>query len=158
MRGVIRLGGALALLTAGCSSQAYLQHQRPEFVTTEVVVRTSPPEDATVYFNNVRQATAPVRIPVEYTHVEQLYARQTNWGKTWRESWSWPMKILGAPIWLVGSLFHYREEIRRHTYGGHEHEVSAQAPGYIEAFRVIELEGEERVDVHLELEPYDPGQ
>ena len=68
------LSVVLLLALAGCQSQWYLQHDRPELATTDVIVRTDP-SGAAVSLNGVPQNVAPVRIPIEYHHVEQLCPR-----------------------------------------------------------------------------------
>jgi hypothetical protein len=124
-----RLVAGLALgLLPGCTSQWYMGGERAELVTTVVRVDTEP-QGAVVYFNGVRQAAAPVRIPVEYDHVEQLWSRQNN-------------RFL---------VYHYREDRRRHVYGNNVHTVAAHLPGHVEAEQVVTLEGQEEVAVTLRL-------
>jgi hypothetical protein len=120
----------LALGAAGCQSQWYLGPQQHDLVTTNVLVRTEPP-GAFVAFNGVEQAKAPVRIPVEYNHVEQMWTRQTN-------------TLL---------LFHHAEDRRRHVYGENRHTVSAHLPGHDDAEQVLVLEGEDEIEVLLRLQP-----
>lgn len=140
------------LLLSACQSQYYLQHDESEIVTTNVLVETAP-TGAWVAFDGVRQAKSPVRIPVEYTHTEQLWSRQSNHGAKMREEWSTVGVILGFPIWGVASFFHYKEDVRRHVYSNNHHEVTATMKGRQEHTRTLDLNGEEEIRVELELPP-----
>ena len=125
------LAAALPLLLvalSGCTSQWYLQFETSDLVTTDVVVRTVP-EGATISVDGATQAKSPVRIPIEYDHIEQLWSRQAN-------------KLL---------LFHYREDLRRHVYGHNKHVITAILRGHEDAEREIVLEGEDEVIVEIPL-------
>ena len=144
---------ALLLVAAAlgaCQSPWYRQQEHGEIVTTHVIIHTEP-AGATVYFNGTRQAAAPVDIPVEYHHVEELWVRQNNHGARMREGWSKLVTFVTFPIWGVASFFHYEDQVRRHVYGGNRHTVSASLKGHQEAFEKIELEGEAEVRVDLTL-------
>lgn len=144
------LAVVLLLALAGCQSQWYLQHDRPELVTTHVIVRTDPPK-AAVSLNGVPQNVAPVRIPIEYHHIEELWTRQSNYGARMREDWAPIVQIVTLPIWGVASFFHFNEDRRRHKYGGNTHELTARKMGYHDARQVLVLEGEAEVEVTLSL-------
>jgi len=148
--GSLALIAALSIPLAACQSQWYLEVENAEVVTTEVVVRTSP-AGAHVAFDGVRQGQAPIRIPVEYFHTQQLWSRQNNQGARMREDMSTPVQILTFPVWGIASFFHYTEDARRHVYSAHRHVVSAALKGRQEASRDVVLEGEAEYVVDLEL-------
>ncbi len=142
----------LLLVLPACKSRWHKQSTHDERVITNLIVRSSPP-DAMVSLNGVDQATAPVRIPIEYAHSEEHYARQMSYGRLWLEEWSVPFKILGAPIWILALPLHHRQELRRHVYGHNLHVVSVRARGYVERVRELKLEGQDDVEFTMELEP-----
>lgn len=142
---------AAAVLAAGCSSQWYPGFSKADVARTDVIVRTEP-EGATVLFNGVVQKqVSPIRIPVDYDHVETVYERQTNAGLAMREGMSPLAQVLTFPVWAVASFFHYSEDVRRHEYGNNVHTVSAYAPGRDEVQETIRLEGEAEREVRLVL-------
>ena len=138
------------LLLAGCQSQWFLVTQRNDLVTTDLLVRTEP-TGAPVSFNGVEMERAPFRLPVEYDHEEKLYERQTNVGAQLREDWGTVGTIIGFPIWGPASAFHRTEERRVHVYGRNRHVISASLGGYDEAWQELVLEGEDEIEVSLEL-------
>jgi hypothetical protein len=142
----------LALALAGCQTQWFLEGETSDIVETRVRVDTDP-AGAWVSFNGVAQAKAPVIIPVLYDHTEQLWARQSNEGARMRDGMSTVVQIVTFPVWAVASLFHFREDKRRHVYGGNQHTVSAAMRGRLEAYQALELEGEAEVEVRLVLPP-----
>ncbi len=135
---------------AGCQSAYVLDHEARELVQTEVVVRSAP-EGAEIRFDGRSFGPAPLRMPIEYDHTEQLYLRQTNFGADMREGMSGLTTVLTFPVWAVASLFHHKEELRRHVYGRNEFAVTASLPGRPVAERRVKLEGEDVVEVELEL-------
>jgi hypothetical protein len=151
---MIRLRHALPVLgllcLPACQTQFFLQHDQSDLVTTNVLVE-SVPTGGWVSFDGVGQAAAPVRIPVQYTHTEQVWSRQTNHGASMRENWSTVGVVLGFPIWGIASFFHYTETVRRHVYSGNRHEVTATMKGRSERTRTLELQGEDEIRVELEL-------
>jgi len=142
----------LALAAPGCAGSWFRQGETRDIVLTHVVVDTDPP-GATVAFNGIRMERAPVRIPVEYDHVTEHYARQSNYGLRMREATGTLGTILLFPVWLPASLFQVRELKRRHVYGGNRHTVTATADAHRDAAQEIILEGEEEVLVTLRLAP-----
>ena len=114
LRGTLLAVGVAVALT-GCQSQWYLQNESHNLITTDVVVR-SEPSGAEIRWDSVRIGVAPVKMPVEYDHVEQLWTRQTNIGARLREDWGTFGTIIGFPIWLPASLFHEVEDRRMHVY------------------------------------------
>ena len=143
---------AIALSAAGCAGSWYRQGESKDLVLTNVVVDTDPP-GALVSFNGIRMDRAPVRIPVEYEHVAEHYARQSNYGLRIRESTGTLGTILLFPVWLPASLFQVRELKIRHVYGNNRHALGATAEAHSDAWREITLEGEDEVRVSLELPP-----
>lgn len=141
---------ALCLALGACQSQWFMEHDQSEIVTTNVLVFTQP-EGARVDLNGVYQADAPVRIPIEYSHTEQLWSRQTNAGARMREGMSPVVQVLTFPVWLIASVFHSTEDVRRHVYDGNRHSVRASAPQHQELTRVVQLEGEDEIRVELVL-------
>lgn len=139
----------LAVLPA-CQSQWYKQSERRELVTTEILVDTKP-TGAEISFNGVPQGRAPLLIPVEYLHIEEIWSRQSNHGARMREDMSAVESIVTAPAWGAASAAHYTEDRIRHVYGANEHVLTAYAPGYDEGYQEVSLEGEERVEVVLSL-------
>jgi hypothetical protein len=143
---------ALALLLAGCQSQWIQQGEHSEVVRTELLVRTEP-TGAMVSLNRTKMDVAPVRIPIEYEHVTEQWFRQSNYGEHLRDSTGVVGTILLFPIWLPASLFHGKQEMKRHVYASNLHTVKAQLDGYYPAEQQVELKGEEQVDVLLALTP-----
>lgn len=140
-----------AILAAGCSTQWYPGFSKADIARTDVIVRTEPP-GATVLFNGVVQKeTSPIRIPVDYNHVETVWERQTNAGIAMREGMSPVVKVLTFPVWAIASFFHYAEDTRRHEYGNNVHTVSAFCPGHDEVEQSVKLEGEAEHEVRLVL-------
>jgi hypothetical protein len=132
----------LATLAAGCTSQWYPGVSHHDIARTDVVI-SSEPAGASLEFDGKKlEAPAPVRLPVEYTHTETQYERQSNYGISMRKDMSTPVAILTFPIWAVASLFHYKEQLRRHDYGGNVHVITAFVHGYDEGREEIKLEGE----------------
>ena len=153
-RGGRPLVAALALAgaaLAGCQSQWYLQYETHDLVTTNVTVRTEPP-GGRVSWNGVDLGPAPLRMPVEYHHTEQLWSRQSNVGARMREDGSL------NPLSVPASLIHETEDRRRHVYGGNRFEVVASKAGHADAYREIVLEGEDEVEIVLALRPLDAAQ
>lgn len=145
---------ALALVLAaatGCQTPWILEEERPELVRTDVRIESGPP-GAMVSLNGVQQDRAPLIIPIEYHHVEQLWARQNNAGAAMREDWPVWAQVIGFPVWGIASFFHFAEENRRHVYGANRHVVSAYLRDHRETIREITLEGEDSVTVDLVLE------
>lgn len=143
---------AAALLAAGCSSQWYPGVQHSDVARTDVVIHTVP-EGATIEFGGRRQsAPSPIRVPVNYDHTVTMYERQSNHGASMREGMSPVVQVLTFPVWAIASFFHYREEMKRHEYGGNVHEIVARLAGYAEARQTVRLEGEAEVPVTLTLE------
>ena len=149
IRRLLPLAAVLAL--SACQTQWFLERDYGELVTTEVVVKTDPP-NAHVSFDGVRMAKSPVRIPVEYHHSDQLWSRQNNYGARMREDWSTTMQIIGFPVWGIASFFHFSEDMQRHVYSANQHVVSATLKGHHEASEELLLEGEAEVVVELKLE------
>jgi hypothetical protein len=148
-----RLAGlcAAAALATGCSTQWYPGYSKRDVVRTDVVIR-SEPRGATITFNGVRQPVpAPIRIPVEYDHTETRYERQSNYGQRMREDMGPVLSIVTFPVWMVASLFHYKEDLRRHEYGGNRHVIDAWLKGYDDAHEEILLEGEGEHPVDIKL-------
>ena len=139
-----------AVATPGCAAPWYRQGDSKYIVLTYVVADTDPP-GAMVTFDGVQMDRAPVRIPVEYDHVEEHWARQSNYGVKIREDTGTLGTILLFPIWIPASIVQFREDLVRHTYGGNRHTVAAWADGHLDASQEITLEGEEQVDVNLHL-------
>jgi len=150
LRGVALAAAGLAL--TACQSQWYLQHESSDKLVTDVVIRTDP-ADAEILWQNVSLGRAPLRMPVEYDHVEELWTRQTNVGAELRESWGTLGSIIGFPVWAVASLFHESEDRRRHVYGHNVFQAVARRPGYADAEREVRLEGEDEVEVRITLTP-----
>ena len=146
---VIALVGALLL--TGCKSQWYQQHEVHNLVTTEVMLRSEPP-GATIQWENVSIGKTPARLPVEYDHTEQLWTRQVNQGELMREDMGPVVKVLTFPIWGIASFFHTTQDRRRHVYGGNEFTVRMTLPGYQDAERQVQLQGEDEVDISMRLE------
>jgi len=142
----------LVLGLAGCRSQWYLQNEAHDLLTTDVVIR-SYPTGADIRWDGVSLGPAPLRMPVEYDHVEQLWARQGSVGRRWCEEWGTFGAIIGFPIWVPAMLFHETEDRRVHVYGHNEFEVSARLAGHNEAWRNVKLQGEDSVNVRIRLEP-----
>ena len=145
---VIWIAGALLL--TGCQSQWYEQHYVHNLITTDVVIR-SEPAGARIQWETASIGKAPVRLPVEYDHTEQLWTRQNNQGARMREDMGTVMTILTFPVWAIASLFHTTEDRRRHVYGHNTFAIMLTKPGYNDAHRVIELEGEDEVDVMVRM-------
>lgn len=146
------LTSAALLLTTGCQSQWYKQNERRELVTTELLIDTKP-AGGEISFNGVPQGRAPLLIPVEYVHVEEIWSRQSNHGARLREDMSTVESIVTAPAWGAASAAHYTEDRVRHVYGGNEHVITAYLSGHDEGYREITLEGEDRIEVVLSLRP-----
>ncbi len=144
------VAAVIALALAGCQSQWYLQNESDNLLTTDVVIRTEPP-GAEVRWNDVPLGTSPLRMPVEYDHVEQLWSRQTNIGARLREDWGTWGTIIGFPIWIPASLIHETEDRRVHIYGHNQFDVTGRLRGYENAYRKVALEGEDEVEVRLVL-------
>lgn len=142
--------------SGGCAAAWMRQGESRDIVRTNVVVDTDPP-GAMVTFNAVKMDRAPVRIPVEYDHVAQRWARQNNYGSKIREDTGTIGTILLFPIWLPASIVQFREEMVRHVYGGNRHVVGAWADGHADASQEITLEGEDEIRVTLRLEPTTPA-
>ena len=140
-----------ALLAAGCSSQWFEVTSNNDIVRTDIVIRTEP-AGATLTFDGVRQIKpTPIRLPVEYDHIETLYERQANYGSRMREGMSGFVEVLAFPVWGIASFFHYRNETRRHTYGGNIHTILAEMTGRDDAQATVTLEGEAEHPVTLKL-------
>jgi hypothetical protein len=145
---VIALVGALLL--TGCQSQWYMQHEVQNLITTEVVIH-SDPEGGRIRWQNVPIGRTPVRLPVEYDHVEQLWTRQNNYGARMREDMGTVVTVLTFPVWMIASFFHTTEDRRRHLYGGNEFTVSISKSGYAIEERDVKLEGEDEVNLSVHL-------
>jgi hypothetical protein len=141
---------AAPLAAASCQSQWYKVDFDIDKVVTNVVVRTEP-SGAMVYLDSKRMDTAPVRIPIAYSHEVSLWERSTNAGASIRESTGTLGTILLFPIWLPASFFHYAEEMKRHEYGGNVHRITAHTDAGDEAEEKIVLQGEADVTVTLRL-------
>lgn len=139
---------AAALCAAACSSRWYLDGAHRQIVRTEVVVHTVP-EGQVVWFNGLRQAEAPVRIPVEYEYRVEQYFRQTNYGAQMREDAEGASGALLYPLSLPASLVHGREEMKRHSYHGNRHVVSIRPDGVDPVETQIVLQGEEEYEITL---------
>ena len=140
-----------ALLLTGCKSQWIQNHEVHNLVTTDVVIHTEPTR-ARLKWENVSIGKAPVRLPVEYDHTEQLWSRQNNQGARMREDMGPILTILTFPVWAIASFFHTTEDRRVHVYGNNEFTVSASATGHHTVEHAIKLEGEDEVNVSLRLE------
>ena len=142
---------ACVTLAAGCSSQWYAGNSKRDIARTDVIIHTQP-EGATVVFDGHAQPEpSPIKIPVEYDHVETVWERQSNYGTRMLDGMNPIVAVLTFPVWAVASFFHYREDTRRHEYGGNSHVISAYIPGRDEAQETITLEGEAQVTVNLSL-------
>ncbi len=145
--GLCVLTAAAALLLGGCQSQWYLQYETKDLVTTDVFVR-SVPTGANITWNGVDLGPTPLKMPVEYTHVEQLWTRQTNKGAQMREAGSgW------NPLSVPASVIHETQDRRRHVYKGNRFDVSAAASGHRDEMRPVVLEGEDELEIIFELVP-----
>ena len=142
------LAAAGALLLAGCQSQYYLQNESANLLTTDVVIHTEP-SGADIRWNDVAIGKSPLKMPVEYDHVEQVWTRQQNVGARLREDWGTFGTIVGFPIWIPASFFHETQDIRKHVYGHNEFEVTPRMRGYADEYRKVKLEGEDAVEVRL---------
>jgi hypothetical protein len=142
---------ALPLLAAGCQTQWYSVGTTRDVVRTDVVIRTRPPGAEIRFDDKLMSAKSPIRIPVEYDHAETLYERQTNYGADLREDKGTLAQVLLAPLWIPMSLFHHRQELRRHEYGGHLHTVAASLEGYAPTSAAITLDGESERTVQFDL-------
>jgi hypothetical protein len=145
------LAAAAALTLAGCQSQYYLQNESHNLLTTDVIVRTEP-SGAEIRWNDVSIGKSPLKMPVEYDHVEELWTRQTNVGARLREDWGTFGTIIGFPIWIPASFFHETEDVRRHKYGNNEFEITARMRGHNDEYRTIKIEGEEELEVRMVLD------
>jgi len=138
---LVALAG-VAAMAAGCQSQWVGGMTRTDIARTDVIIKTTPP-GALIFFNDKKQsAPAPIRIPVEYTHVVTVYDRQNNYGAHMREGMSTVVTVLTFPVWAVASLFHYDEQMLRHEYGGNTHTITTYLAGYDDTAQTITLEGE----------------
>jgi hypothetical protein len=155
-RAAVLLPCLAAAAAPGCAGSWFRQGESIYIVRTEVVVDTDPP-GAMVLFDGVNLDRAPIRLPVEYDHVSERWARQSNYGVLIREGTGLLGTILLFPIWLPASILQLREEVTRHTYGGNRHVVGAWAEGFEDASREITLEGEAEVQVGLRLERRAPA-
>lgn len=149
---LVRLAIVLSAVSlASCTSQWYPGSAVRDIAKSDIVIRSEPP-GATILFNGKRQPSpAPIRIPVEYSHSETLYERQTNSGVAMRESMGPVLSIVLFPVWMVASLFHYKEDVRRHEYGGNHHVIDAHLLGYDDLREEITLEGQSEFPVTLTL-------
>ena len=141
----------LALLAAGCSSQWYPGVTHSDIARTEIVIRSDPTGAVITFDGRQQPSPAPIRIPVEYSHSDTLYERQSNHGAAMRESMAWPFQILTFPVWMVASFFHFKEELRRHEYGGNVHVIDAHLPGYDDERVNITLEGQGELPVDVKM-------
>ena len=91
-------------------------------------------------------------MPVEYDHTEQLWSRQNNQGARMREDMGTVVTILTFPVWAIASLFHFSEDRRVHVYGNNTFTITMSKVGYDSVERVVELEGEDEVDVSIRLQ------
>jgi hypothetical protein len=151
MRSALAAAVVAALLAGGCQSQWLEETSHEDIARTDVIITTTP-SGATVFFNDKKQAApAPIRIPVEYTHVATLLERQNNYGARMREGMGPVLTVLTFPVWAVASLFHFEERMMRHEYGGNVHKVTTYLPGFDDAEQTITLQGEADHPVDLTL-------
>jgi hypothetical protein len=145
------LVAAVALSAAGCQSQWVPGVRREDIARTDVVVTTTP-AGATIFFNDKKMiAPSPIRIPVEYTHAETMWERQSNYGARMREDMSTVVTVLTFPVWGIASFFHFTEKRMRHEYGGNVHHITTYLPGYEDSEETITLQGEADRAVELPL-------
>lgn len=137
-----------AVLAAGCQTSWVMDDARQETVETQVVIR-SEPTGAMIRFNGRKQDAAPIRIPVRYTHQTEQWARSSNYGASIRESTGIVGTLLLIPVWLPASFVQFRDQMKRHTYGGNEHVVLGTFADGSESERTVKLEGEAEVTVTL---------
>ena len=153
----MRLAGRLvpiaALVAAGCTTQWYEVNSYPDIARTDLVIRTEPSGALLIFDGRREEKSSPVRLPVEYDHVETLYERQYSDGTRMREGMNPILQVLTFPVWGIASFFHYREELHRHTYGNNVHTILAAKSGYEEAEETVTLEGEAEHPVTLQLTP-----
>ncbi len=142
---------SLVVFLGGCQSQWYLEKERPNKVTTVMLVR-SEPTGAAITFDERELDRAPLRMPVVYHHVEQLWKRQTNQGVRLRESWGTVGTIVGFPVWMIASFFQTTEDRRRHLYGENVHVVGAALPGHHRTSEQVTFEGQDEIEVTLTLQ------
>ena len=151
MRTTWAIAATAAVALTGCQSQWYLQNESHNLLTTDVFVNTEP-QGAEIRWDDVSIGPAPLRMPVEYDHVEQLWTRQNNVGARMREDWGTFGTIVGFIIWIPASLFHETEDRRVHVYGHNEFEVTARMRGYNDEYQDVKIEGEDEVHVRLRLD------
>ena len=126
----IAIGAVLALvLGGGCSTKSTWQfvRERPRQKTiTEVTVRTTP-DGADVFLNGSLLGQAPLVVPVKYGYVTRHYQRRN-----------------AVPYPHVED-----KEVR--TYENNEFVFEARKMGHVEAQKELVLNGEENVEISIEL-------
>ncbi len=153
MRSAAPLTLVAAAVAGGCTSQWFPGYAHPDIAKTDLVIHTEP-TGATLLMDGTKLGKpAPVRLPIEYAHVDTLYERQSNYGVQMREDMGPVLTVLTFPVWLVASFFHFTEQKHRHTYGHNTFVVTAYAPGREDAEITVVLEGEAEKQIVLKLPP-----
>lgn len=118
------------LISSACTSSRwqYVRDRPPGKTTTEVTVRTNP-ENAEVRLRDKYMGQSPVVIPIRYSCEVKVYQRR------------------------VALPYPQVEERELKTWVGNEFTFQIFKPGYARTERTVTLNGEEYIDLDVELSP-----